>query len=173
MDDLPSVSGTKTLLWLEFCKQEQWLISSMIPFVYCLRELSAEDLKTPAIIKRMLPRILALKADMYHAKKLKRLKAGGNGDYRGWGGWMASWTQWTWVWASSRNCWWRGKPGVLQKLGLKESDTTEQLNWTENVYSGEDKKRFMSSHLNQLALSAPVTYELSLDSQNFFTQHQS
>ena len=86
MGDLPSVSWTKALLWLEFCNQEQWLISSLIPFVYCLREPSAEDLKTPAIIKKMLPRILAIKADMYHAKKLKRLKAGGEGDYRGWDG---------------------------------------------------------------------------------------
>ena len=34
--------------------------------------------------------------------KLGRLKAGGEGDDRGWGGWMASLTQWTWVWASSR-----------------------------------------------------------------------
>ena len=45
---------------------------------------------------------------------LGRLKAGGEGDNRGWDGWMASPTRWTWVWASSR-IWWRtGKPGVLQ-----------------------------------------------------------
>ena len=31
----------------------------------------------------------------------ERLKAGGEGDYRGWDGWMASPTQWTWVWANS------------------------------------------------------------------------
>ena len=44
----------------------------------------------------------------------ERLKAGGEGDDRGWDGWMATWTQWTWVWANSRR-WWRiGKPGVLQ-----------------------------------------------------------
>ena len=35
----------------------------------------------------------------------KRLKAGGEGDDRGWDGWMASLTQWTWVWASFW-CWW-------------------------------------------------------------------
>ena len=62
----------------------------------------------------------------------ERLKAGGQGNDRGWDGWMASPTQWTWtwVWASSGSCWWTGKPGMLQSLGLKESDTTEQLNWT-------------------------------------------
>ena len=45
------------------------------------------------------------------------LKAGGEGDNRGWDGWMASPTQWTWVWASSRSWWWRGKPGVLWFMG--------------------------------------------------------
>ena len=38
-------------------------------------------------------------------------------DNRGWNGWMASLTQWTWVWASSRSWWWTGKPGVLQSMG--------------------------------------------------------
>ena len=47
----------------------------------------------------------------------ERLKAGGEGDDRGWDGWMASPTQWTWVWASSRSWWWTGKPGVLQSMG--------------------------------------------------------
>ena len=47
----------------------------------------------------------------------ERLKAGGEGDDRGWYGWMASLTQWTRVWASS-GYWWRtGKPGVLQSMG--------------------------------------------------------
>ena len=43
----------------------------------------------------------------------ERLKAGGEGDNRGWDGWMASLTRWTWVWASSRSWWWAGKPGML------------------------------------------------------------
>ena len=42
---------------------------------------------------------------------------GGEGDDRGWDGWMASPTQWAWVWASSRSWWWTGKPGVLQSMG--------------------------------------------------------
>ena len=44
----------------------------------------------------------------------ERLRAGGEGDDRGWDGWMASLTQWTWVWASSGRWWRTGKPGVLQ-----------------------------------------------------------
>ena len=43
----------------------------------------------------------------------ERLRAGGEWINRGWNGWMASLTQWTWVWASSRNWWWTGKPGML------------------------------------------------------------
>ena len=47
----------------------------------------------------------------------ERLKAGGEGDNRRWDGWMASLTQWTWVWASARSWWWTGKSGVLQYMG--------------------------------------------------------
>ena len=43
----------------------------------------------------------------------EKLKAGGEGDDRGWDGWMASLTWWTWDWVSSGSWWWRGKPGVL------------------------------------------------------------
>ena len=47
----------------------------------------------------------------------ERLKVEGEGDGRGWDGWMASLTQWTWVWASSGSWWWTAKPGVLQSMG--------------------------------------------------------
>ena len=49
----------------------------------------------------------------------ERLKVGGEGDHRGWDGWMASPTQWMWVWVNSRSWWWTGKPGVLQSMGLQ------------------------------------------------------
>ena len=61
---------------------------------------------------------------------LERLKAGGEGDDRGWDGWMASPTQWTWVWVDSGSWWWTRRPGMLQFRGHKESDTAEWLNWT-------------------------------------------
>ena len=57
----------------------------------------------------------------------KRLKAGREGDNRGWDSGMALPTQWTWVWASSRRWWRTGKPAVLQSLG-SQSDKIEQLN---------------------------------------------
>ena len=45
--------------------------------------------------------------------------------------WMASPTQWTWVWASSRSWWWTGKPGVLQSMGSQRvgHDWVTELNW--------------------------------------------
>ena len=55
----------------------------------------------------------------------ERLKEGGEGDIRGWDGWMASPAQWTWVWVSSWSWWWTGSP-----WGCKELDRTEWLNWT-------------------------------------------
>ena len=60
----------------------------------------------------------------------ERLKAG-EGDDRGWDGWMASLTQWTWVWASSRSWWWTGKPGLLQSMGLQRvrHNWVTELNW--------------------------------------------
>ena len=49
----------------------------------------------------------------------ERLKAGGEGDDRGWDGWMASLTQWTWVWANTGRKWRTGKPGTWQSMGLQ------------------------------------------------------
>ena len=48
---------------------------------------------------------------------LGKIKGGGEGDDRGWDGWMASPTWWTWVWVSSRSWGWTGKPGMLQSMG--------------------------------------------------------
>ena len=55
----------------------------------------------------------------------QRLKAGGEGDGRGWDGCMASLTRWTWVWASSGSWWWTGKPLCCSPWGCKELATTE------------------------------------------------
>ena len=62
-----------------------------------------------------------------------RMKAGGEGDDRRWDGYMASPTQWTCVWASSRSWWWTGKPSVLQSMGLQRAghDWATELNWTD------------------------------------------
>ena len=63
----------------------------------------------------------------------ERLKAGGEGDDRGWDGWMASPIQWTWVWVSSGRWWRTGKPGVLQSMWSQrfKHDWGTELNCTE------------------------------------------
>ena len=60
----------------------------------------------------------------------ERLKVG-EGDDRGWDGWVVSLTEWTWVWVGSGNWWWTGKPVVLQSMGLQRvgHDLAAELNW--------------------------------------------
>ena len=57
----------------------------------------------------------------------------GKGDDRGWDGWMASPTQWTWIWVGSRSWWWTEKPGKLQSIGSQRvgHDQVTELNWPE------------------------------------------
>ena len=62
------------------------------------------------------------------------LGAGGEGDDRGWDGWMASLTWWTWVWVISRSLWWTGRPGMLQFMGSQRvrHEWATELNWRNN-----------------------------------------
>ena len=65
----------------------------------------------------------------------ERSKAGGEGDDRGWDGWMAIPTRWTCVWASSGSLWWTGKPGVLPSLVLPRvgQDWATELNYLKHI----------------------------------------
>ena len=65
----------------------------------------------------------------------KRLKVGGERDDRGWDGWMASLTQWTWVLVNSGSWWWTGGPGMLQSMGSARvgHDWATELNWTDTT----------------------------------------
>ena len=59
----------------------------------------------------------------------ERLRTGGEGDDRGWDGWMASPTRRTWVWVNSRSWWWTGRPGMLRFVGLQSR--TPLSDWTD------------------------------------------
>ena len=65
----------------------------------------------------------------------EKLRAGGEGDDRGWDGWMASPTRWTWVWVNSRSWWWTGRPGVLRFMGSQRVGHywATELNWNHNA----------------------------------------
>ena len=72
--------------------------------------------------------------DLTHLKRpwcWERLRAGGEGGDRGWDDWMASPTQWTWVWVDSGSWWWTGSPGLLRFMWSQRvrHDWTTELNW--------------------------------------------
>ena len=66
---------------------------------------------------------------------LRKVEGRGEGENRGWDGWMASLTQWTWVWVNSRSWWWTESPGVLQSMESQRvrHDWATELNWTECI----------------------------------------
>ena len=118
------------------CRSSEWESQDSNP----------ESLALKFILLTTVPNCLLLKTS-YEAAQLnthlkpnigrlqcqERLKAGGEGDNRGWDGWMVSPTQWTWIWESSRSWWWTGKPGKLQfteseRVGY---DWVTELNWTD------------------------------------------
>ena len=75
------------------------------------------------------------------------IHTGGEGDDRGWDGWMASWTRWTWVWVNSGRWWWTGRPGMLWFMGSQRvgHDWATELNWTLHNMGfpgGSDGKEF-------------------------------
>ena len=82
----------------------------------------------------------------------ERLRAGGGGDDRGWVGWIASPTQWTWVWVDSRNWWWTGRPGVLRFKGSQRigHEWATKLNWTACFRDQPHYLPWLSKALNPL-----------------------
>ena len=76
--------------------------------------------------------------ELAHWKRLRcweGLGAGGEGNDRGWDGWMASWTRWTWVWVNSGRWWWTGRPDMLRFMGLERvgHDWVTELNWIRDL----------------------------------------
>ena len=127
-------------------KAEHWRIDAFE--LWCWRRL----LRVPWTAKRSNPSVLSVHwkdwcwswnyntlatwwEELTHWKRpwcWGRLKAGGEGDDRGWGGLMASSARWTWVWASFRSWWWTGKPCLLQSMGSQRvgHNWETEMNWT-------------------------------------------
>ena len=158
--------------------KESWVLKNWCFWTVVLERilehpLDCKEIK-PSIVKEISPEYslkgLMLKLQyfghlMWRTDSLKRpwcwerLKAGGERDDRGWDGWIASLTQWTWVWASSESWWWTGKPLVLQSLGLQKSNTTERLNWTELNWRWERITRFHAEEKEPMVQSKKLENE--------------
>ena len=95
-----------------------------------LKEISPRCLLEGLMLKLKLQYFGYLMWRVDSLEKTLMLGAGGERDNKGWDGWMASRTRWTWVWVNSESWWWTGRPGVLWFMGVAKSlsDWTE-LNW--------------------------------------------
>ena len=100
-------------------------------------------LTSPILVKLRMLKIISHNTlapwceELTHLKRpwcWERLKVGGEGDNRGWDDWIASPTQWTWVWVNSGSWWWTGRPGVrgVAKSQTQLSDWTDWL--TERLF---------------------------------------
>ena len=88
------------------------------------------------------------------------LGAGGAGDDKGWDGWMASPTQWAWVWVNSRSWWWTGRSGVLWFMGSQRvrHDWVTELNWTESTTRWGHRKATLISWTKKLCKYQHLCY---------------
>ena len=77
----------------------------------------------------------------------ERLRAGGEGDNRGWDSWIESPTQWTLVWVDSASWWWTGRLGLLWFMGSQRvrHDWVTKLNWCRGVGDGQGSLTCCSS----------------------------
>ena len=87
----------------------------------------------------------------------ERLGAEEERDNRGWDGWMASPTRWTWVWTNTGSWWWTGRPGMLRSMGSQRVGhdwATELSSWKMSMIS------FSLGWTCQIFMSAWVTWGL-------------
>ena len=137
--------------WIDH--KEVWVLTTVTFELWCWRRL----LRVPWTTRRSTPSILkgtqcwifigrtcwswssntlpTWCEELTHLKRpwwWERLRAGREGDDRGGDDWMASPTQWTWVWVNSRSWLWTGRPGVLQFMGSQRvgHDWATELNWS-------------------------------------------
>ena len=101
--------------------------------------------------------------ELTHWKRLwfwEGLGAGEEGDNRGWDGWMALLTRWTWVWVNSGSWWWTGRPGVLWFMGLQRvgHDWATELNWNDLAHMCEGTHTHEGRHsVKEVLRNIPLT----------------
>ena len=146
------MSGSHVYMWKLHCKEcwvpKYWCFWTVVLEKIILRVPWTARRANQSILKEISPEysleglMLKLKHQYFghlmrrdsHLKRPRcweRLRAGGEGDDRGWDGWMASPTQWTWVWVDSGSWWWTGRPDMLWFTGSQRvgHDWVTELNW--------------------------------------------
>ena len=109
---------------------------------FILKEISPGISLEGMMLKLKLSTLATSCEELTHWERLwcwEGLGAGGEGDDRGWDGWMASLTRWMWIWVNSGRWWWTGRPGMLwfmvsQRVG---HDWATELNWTEPGFESQ------------------------------------
>ena len=99
-----------------------------------LKDISPEYSLKGLVLKLKLQSLATWCEELIHLKRpwyWEELKAGWEGDNRGWDGWMVSLIRWTWGWASSGSWWWTWKSGMLQSMGSQRvrHEWVTELNW--------------------------------------------
>ena len=112
-------SKTHFLIWPNTAKEQElfFLVKSYSIVSSALTRLHARFQTNSCGLSELGP---TTQQELTHRKRLwcwEGLGTGGEGDDRGWDGWMASPTRWTWVWVNFGSWWWTGRPGVLQFMG--------------------------------------------------------
>ena len=152
--------------WKIFRKKYRRLCCFWERFLFCFFELNTYNIKftiltTYSVQFRdihviMPPLLLVFRSritlatsceELTHWKRLwcwEGLGAGGEGDHRGWDGWMASLTLWTWVWVNSGSWWCTGRPGMLRFMVLQRvrHNWATELNWT--IFSNRTRVSYVS-----------------------------
>ena len=105
-----------------------------------LKEISSGCSLEGMMLKLKLQYFGHLMRSLTHLKRLwcwEGLRAGGEGEDRGWDGWMTSPTRRTWVWVNSGRWWWTRRPDVLRFMGSQRvrHEWATELSWTEAWYN--------------------------------------
>ena len=130
-----------------------WYILQCIAGPWTARRSSLSILKESSLEYSLEGLMLKLKPQCFgHLKQransmekilmLRKIEGGRRRGDRGWDGWMASLTQWTWVWVGSRSWWWTGRSGILKSMGSQRvrHNWMTELNWTEIAVKMDEYK---------------------------------
>ena len=91
-------------------------------------------------------------------------------DDKGWDSWMASLTQWSWVWVNSGSWWWTGRPGMLWSMGSQRvgHKWATELNWASySVVRWETQSSFAKIRNKQEFLLSPLLFNILSESPSY------